>query len=59
MQEQLLDELLAGRDAKSVFEQDGLLDELRKALAERILNPELDIPWDQCGPRERTVPATR
>lgn len=39
---ELVDELLAGRDAKSVFEQDGLLDELKKALAERILNAEMD-----------------
>ena len=38
----LLDELLAGQDAKTVFEQDGLLDELKKALAERILNAEMD-----------------
>jgi hypothetical protein len=30
---ELLDELLAGQDAKTVFEQDGLLDELKKALA--------------------------
>ena len=39
---ELLDELLAGQDAKTVFEQDGLLDELKKALAERILNAEMD-----------------
>jgi putative transposase len=39
---ELVDELLSGRDAKSVFEQDGLLDELKKALAERILNAEMD-----------------
>ena len=42
IKKELVDELLAGRDAKSVFEQDGLLDELKKALAERILNAELD-----------------
>jgi len=39
---ELVDELLSGRDAKSVFEQDGLLDELKKALAERILSAEMD-----------------
>lgn len=39
---ELLDSLLAGRDPKRVFEQDGLLDELKKALAERILSTELD-----------------
>jgi len=39
---ELVDSLLAGRDPKTVFEQDGLLDELKKALAERILSTELD-----------------
>jgi hypothetical protein len=39
---ELLDELLAGHDAKTVFEDDGLLDKLKKALAERILTAELD-----------------
>jgi len=39
---ELLDERLAGHDAKTVFENDGLLDELKKALAERVLNTELD-----------------
>ena len=34
----LLDQLLAGTDAKSAFDKDGLLDELKKALAERVLN---------------------
>lgn len=39
---ELLDSLLAGRDPKTIFAQDGLLDELKKALAERILSTELD-----------------
>jgi putative transposase len=39
---EVLDELLAGRDPKTVFDSNGLLDELKKALAERILNAELD-----------------
>ncbi len=61
---ELVDELLAGRDAKSVFEQDGLLDELKKALAERILNAELDHHLGQEGeqasgnPRNGTSPKT-
>ena len=38
----LLDQLLAGGDAKTAFDQDGLLDELKKALAERALNAEMD-----------------
>ena len=46
---ELLDELLAGHDAKTVFEQDGLLDELKKALAERILNAEMDHHLGQDG----------
>jgi putative transposase len=38
----ILDQLLAGADAKAAFEQGGLLDELKKALAERALNAEMD-----------------
>ena len=39
--DQLLDQLLAGADPKSAFAKDGLLDELKKALAERALNAEI------------------
>lgn len=39
---ELIEELLAGKDPQEVFSQDGLLDELKKALAERILNAEMD-----------------
>src|SRR4051812_27928469 len=38
----LLDQLLAGADAKTAFNPDGLLDDLKKALAERVLNAEMD-----------------
>src|SRR5205823_7354814 len=38
----LLDQLLAGADAKTAFDPDGLLDDLKKALAERVLNAEMD-----------------
>ncbi len=38
----LLDQLLAGADPKTAFEADGLLDELKKVLAERALNAEMD-----------------
>ena len=38
----ILDQLLAGADPKTAFEADGLLDELKKALAERALNAEMD-----------------
>ncbi len=36
----ILDHLLAGRDPKDAFAKDGLLDDLKKALAERVLNAE-------------------
>ena len=39
---ELLDQLLAGRDPNEVFTKDGLLDDLKKALSERILDAELD-----------------
>ena len=42
LKQELLDELLAGRDPTELFGKDGLLDELKKALSERILNTELD-----------------
>jgi putative transposase len=38
----VLDRLLEGRDPKELFAKDGLLDDLKKALSERILNAELD-----------------
>ena len=55
---ELLDELLAGHDAKTVFENDGLLDELKKALAERILNAEMDHHLGQDGSRRPATTAT-
>jgi putative transposase len=38
----VLDHLLAGRDPQELFGKDGLLDELKKALSERMLSAELD-----------------
>ena len=38
----LLDQLLAGTEAKAAFDPGGLLDGLKKALAERALNAEMD-----------------
>lgn len=38
----LLDQLLAGRDAGAAFDQGGLFDTLKKALSERALNAEMD-----------------
>jgi putative transposase len=40
--DQLLDQLLAGADPKTAFDPNGLLDGLKKALAERVLNAEMD-----------------
>src|SRR3954471_6460158 len=40
--DQLLDQLLAGADPKTAFAKDGLLDELKKAFAERALNAGMD-----------------
>ena len=34
IEKDLLDQLLAGRDPKDVFNKDGLVDELKKALSE-------------------------
>jgi putative transposase len=42
IEKELLDQLLAGRDPHEVFARDGLLDDLKKSLSERILNAELD-----------------
>jgi putative transposase len=38
----ILDQLLAGADPKTAFDPNGLLEELKKALAERALNAEVD-----------------
>jgi putative transposase len=40
--DEVVDQLLAGRDRSSVFGSGGLIDELKKRLAERMLNAELD-----------------
>ena len=41
-----LDGLVAGRDPQAVFAKDGLFDELKKALAERVPNAEIDDHLD-------------
>jgi putative transposase len=41
-----LAQLLDGRDPQEVFNKDGLFDELKKALAERVLNAEIDDHLD-------------
>lgn len=46
IEKDILDQLLSGRDPKEIFSRDGLVDELKKALSERILNAELDEHLD-------------
>jgi putative transposase len=43
---ELLDELLDGQDPAKVLQSDGLLGDLKKALAERMLNAEMDVHLD-------------
>src|SRR5512134_1465106 len=40
--DELLDQLLAGRDPQAALSKDGLIDELKRALAERALNAEME-----------------
>ena len=47
IEKELIDQLLAGRDPNEVFSKDGLLDDLKQALSERILNAELDNHLDE------------
>ena len=46
IEKDILDQLLSGRDPKEIFSRDGLVDELKKALSERILNAEIDEHLD-------------
>jgi putative transposase len=46
IEKEILDQLLAGRDPQEVFGKDGLVDELKQALSERILNAEIDEHLD-------------
>jgi len=57
IEKELLERLLAGRDPNEVFSRDGLLDDLKKALSERILNTELDEHLED--EREADGPANR
>jgi putative transposase len=49
----VLDQLLADADPKTVFDPTGLIDELKKALAERVLNAEMDhhLAGEEAGNR--------
>src|SRR3712207_9026045 len=52
--DELLDELLGGSDPRGALAEGGLLDGLKKALAERALNAELDHHLDGGEPDGRT-----
>lgn len=43
----VLDALLRDRDPRTIFDSDGLLGDLKKALAERMLDAEMDHHLDQ------------
>jgi putative transposase len=58
IEKELLDQLLAGRDPNEVFAKDGLLDDLKKALSERILNAEFDEHLDGDGLKAAPIAAT-
>jgi transposase-like protein len=53
---ELLDQLLAGRDPKTVLDSGGLIAELKKALAERMLNAEMDVHLEQPAEAESGNP---
>ena len=57
IEKELLDQLLAGRDPNEVFSRNGLVDDLKKALSERILSAEPDAHLDEH--REAGAPANR
>ena len=42
--DELLDRLLAGRDPAEAFRSGELIDDLKKAVAERALEAEMDVP---------------
>src|SRR3954463_5664879 len=44
--DELLGQLLAGRDPQTALAKDGLINELKRALAERALNAEMDHHLD-------------
>ena len=54
---ELLDELLEGQDAATVLRSDGLVGDLKRALAERMLNAEMDV--HSPPPRRTASPVTR
>jgi putative transposase len=60
IKKELVDELLKDADPKAVFSSEGLLSEIKKALAERMLNAELDqhLQGESASPPEGAAPAS-
>ena len=56
---ELLDQLLAGRDPKTVLDSGGLIGDLKKALAERMLNAEMDVQSGERGRSGAAQPSQR
>jgi putative transposase len=56
--DELLDQLLAGSDPLAALADGGLLDGLKKALAERVLNAEIDHHLDAGEPDGRRTAVT-
>src|ERR1700683_3382536 len=52
IKKEILDELLKDKDPKTLFSSDGLLGELKKAFAERVLNAEMDHHLSDSTQRE-------
>jgi putative transposase len=53
-----VDQLSAGRDSATVFQSGGLIDELKKRLAGRMLNAEIDHHRAARLSRSRAITAT-
>jgi hypothetical protein len=58
VKKELVDELLKDADPKKVFGSEGLLDEIKKTLAERMLNAELDEHLATARRRCSSIPAS-
>ena len=58
IEKEVLDQLLAGRDPQELFTKDGLVDELKKALSERILTPSSTSISGKSGPKATPTAAT-
>jgi putative transposase len=56
--DEVVDQLLAGRDPATVFESGGLIDELKKRLAERMLNAEMEHHLGVPRRRSHAITAT-